>query len=115
MAFDMLLTKLSTSDLLHELYSQLSPTQFENFLSNLLDEMGFSDINVIGRSGDRGIDLEATWTEENVPGLQVDLAFKIPRARPGYQVFLNYCYFVDRLYENCLLAFLSDFQRFLRD
>ena len=60
-----------------EFYSQLSPEQFEKFLSILLNEMGFSDVIVTGRSGDRGIDLQATWTETNVPGLEVDLAFKI--------------------------------------
>ena len=47
--------------------------------------MGFSEVTVTGRSGDRGIDLEATWTETNVPGLEVDLAFKIQakRFKPG--------------------------------
>ena len=47
--------------------------------------MGFSDVTVTGRSGDRGIDLQATWTETNVPGLEVDLAFKIQAKRfiPG--------------------------------
>lgn len=43
--------------------------------------MGFSDVAVTGRSGDRGIDLEATWTQKNVPGLEVDLAFKIQAKR----------------------------------
>jgi hypothetical protein len=67
--------------LLEDLYSQLTPAQFEIFLSRLLDEMGFSDVVVTGRSGDRGIDLEATWTQKNVPGLEVDLAFKIQAKR----------------------------------
>jgi len=43
--------------------------------------MGFSDVTVTGRSGDKGIDLQATWTETNVPGLEVDLAFKIQAKR----------------------------------
>lgn len=43
--------------------------------------MGFSDVIVTGRSGDKGIDLQATWTETNVPGLEVDLAFKIQAKR----------------------------------
>lgn len=64
-----------------DLYDQISAEQFENFLSILLDEMGFSDVAVTGRSGDRGIDLEATWTQKNVPGLEVDLAFKIQAKR----------------------------------
>jgi len=72
---------LSSEDLLKELHSQLSPQQFEKFLSILLSEMGFSDVTVTGRSGDRGIDLQATWTETNVPGLEVDLAFKIQAKR----------------------------------
>jgi len=67
--------------LLFDLYSQLSPAQFEFFLSKLLEEMGFSDIALTGRSGDRGIDLEAIWTQKTVPGLEVDLAFKIQSKR----------------------------------
>lgn len=43
--------------------------------------MGFSDVTVTGRSGDKGIDLQATWTETDVPGLEVDLAFKIQAKR----------------------------------
>ena len=72
---------MSSEGLLKELYSQLSPEQFERFLSILLNEMGFSDVTVSGRSGDKGIDLQATWTETNVPGLEVDLAFKIQAKR----------------------------------
>ena len=47
--------------------------------------MGFTDVTVTGRPGDRGIDLQATWTETDVPGLEVDLAFKIQAKRfaPG--------------------------------
>jgi hypothetical protein len=72
---------LSSTSLITDLYEQISPAQFEKFLSILLDEMGFSDVAVTGRSGDRGIDLEATWTQKNVPGLEVDLAFKIQAKR----------------------------------
>jgi hypothetical protein len=72
---------LSAQRLLNELHKQLSPKQFEKFLSILLGEMGFSDVTITGRSGDNGIDLQATWTETNVPGLEVDLAFKIQAKR----------------------------------
>lgn len=75
--------------MLNDLYSQLTPPQFEVFLSRLLDEMGFSDVVVTGRSGDRGIDLEATWTQKNVPGLEVDLAFKIQAKRYRPSTTLN--------------------------
>jgi hypothetical protein len=76
---------LSSEALLDELYSNLTPEQFEKFLSVLLTEMGFSEVVITGRSGDRGIDLQATWTEKNVPGLEVDLPFLIQakRFRPG--------------------------------
>ena len=72
---------MSKNILLNDLYSQLSPDQFEKFLSKLLEEMGFSDITITGRSGDRGIDLEGTWTQKTVPGLEIDLAFKIQSKR----------------------------------
>lgn len=67
--------------LLRDLYSQLSPQEFEQFLSVLLNAMQFSDVRITGRSGDRGIDLEATWTQGNIPGLQIDLPFKIQAKR----------------------------------
>ena len=72
-----------------DLYNQISSAQFENFLSILLDEMGFSDVAVTGRSGDRGIDPEATWTQKNFPGLEVDLAFKIQAKRLKPSSILN--------------------------
>lgn len=72
---------MSSRELLEDLHSQLSPAQFETFLSKLLDEMGFSDVIVTGRSGDRGIDLEGIWTQKTVPGLEVDLSFKIQAKR----------------------------------
>ena len=74
---------------MNDLYSQLSPDQFEKFLSKLLEEMGFSDILLTGRSGDRGVDLKATWTQKTVPGLEVDLAFKIQAKRHQPSKTLN--------------------------
>jgi len=58
---------LSSEILLQQLYSALTPEQFEMFLSILLEAMGFSEVEVTGRSGDKGIDLKATWTEMNIP------------------------------------------------
>ena len=76
-----MLVKMSSEDLLKELYSKLTPEQFEKFLSVLLAQMGFEDVRVTGQSGDRGIDLEATWSLTNVPGLEVELPFKIQAKR----------------------------------
>jgi hypothetical protein len=67
--------------LIQDLYSRLNPQQFEHFLSVLLSAMQFSDVRVTGRKGDRGIDLEATWTQSNIPGLEIDLPFKIQAKR----------------------------------
>jgi hypothetical protein len=75
--------------LLNELCSVLTPKQFEKFLSVLLSEMGFSEVVITGRSGDRGIDLQATWTERNVPGLEVDLPFIIQAKRFRPRSVLN--------------------------
>ena len=72
-----------------DLHSQLSPGQFEIFLSRLLDEMGFSDVEVTGRVGDRGIDLKAIWTQKSVPGLEVDLFFKIQAKRYSPSTTIN--------------------------
>jgi len=67
----------------------LTPDQFEKFLSVLLSEMGFSEVVITGRSGDRGIDLQAIWTERNVPGLEVDLPFIIQAKRLRPKAILN--------------------------
>lgn len=80
---------MSNRELARELHSQLNPSQFEDFLSILLKEMGFSEVEVTGRAGDRGIDLKGTWTEENIPGFQVDLAFKIQAKRHTPSTTLN--------------------------
>ena len=80
---------MSSNKLLTDLHSQLSPAQFEIFLSKLLDEMGFSDVVVTGRAGDPGIDLEATWTQKTVPGLEVDLNFKIQAKRYSPSTTIN--------------------------
>lgn len=71
----------SRETLIQDLYSHLTPQQFEHFLSVLLNAMQFSDVRITGRSGDRGIDLEATWTQSNIPGLEIDLPFKIQAKR----------------------------------
>ena len=71
----------SRENLIQGLYSKLTPEQFEHFLSVLLDAMQFSDVRITGRSGDRGIDLEATWNESSIPGLEIDLPFKIQAKR----------------------------------
>lgn len=39
---------------------ELTPYEFENLVARLLKAQGYSRIGVIGRSGDRGVDLQAT-------------------------------------------------------
>jgi hypothetical protein len=67
------------------MHSNLSPPEFEKLLFELLPRMGFSEVQLTGRSGDGGIDLAATWTQNQVPGLEVDLGFRIQAKRldPG--------------------------------
>jgi len=48
------------NNLLQQLYSSVSPKGFELMISDLLESMGFDDIEVTGRAGDSGIDLTAT-------------------------------------------------------
>lgn len=76
-------------ELLNDLCEQITATQFEKFLSVLLGEMGFTDIEITGRSGDRGIDLKAIWTESEVPGLEVDLKFIIQAKKFSPNTTLN--------------------------
>lgn len=62
---------------LRQIHDILSPPQFEKLVYSLLDRMGFTDVQLVGKSGDGGIDLQATWTQTEVPGLRIDLDFVI--------------------------------------
>ena len=64
-------------ELLDDIHKKLSPSNFEKLVFTLLDNMGFSDLELLGRSGDGGIDLRATWTQSQVAGLEIDLNFVI--------------------------------------
>jgi len=67
-------------ELLSKLHEKLSPYEFENYLLDLLTEMGFQDCEVTQYSGDSGIDLIGMW-ENNVPGLSTDMDFVIQAKR----------------------------------
>lgn len=64
-------------ELLEKIHTRLSPPEFEKLVFVLFENMGFSDLELLGRSGDSGIDLRATWTQSQVPGLEIDLYFVI--------------------------------------
>ncbi len=46
-------------ELLHDIHDNLSPNEFEKFVYNLLENIGFSELELLGQSGDGGIDLKA--------------------------------------------------------
>lgn len=62
---------------IQNLYSALSPSEFEDFIHLLMSEMGFQNVELTRRSGDSGIDLTATWTQYQVPGLEVELNYQV--------------------------------------
>jgi len=70
----------SNKKLLKALHERLTPYEFENYLLDLLNEMGFQDCEVTQYSGDSGIDLTGRW-ENNVPGLSTDMDFVIQAKR----------------------------------
>jgi len=80
---------LPDENLMEELWNKASPTQFEKLLGRLLTEMGFSDVKITGKSGDGGVDLRATWTQTEVPGLEVDLQFVIQAKRTNPSLSIN--------------------------
>jgi hypothetical protein len=67
------------------MHDNLSSSQFERLVYRLLDKMGFSETQLTAKSGDGEIDLKATWTQTEVPGLRIDLGFVIQAKRfdPG--------------------------------
>lgn len=77
------------SKLIYEIHEGLSPTEFEDLIHLLISAMGFENVEVTSRSGDRGIDLTATWTQSQVPGLEIDLNFQIQVKRYDPRRTLN--------------------------
>jgi restriction system protein len=47
-------------DLLRERLGEMSPQRFERLVGDLLEAMGYEDVEVVGQSGDRGIDVIGT-------------------------------------------------------
>ena len=85
-------TVQNSDKLIEELWNRANPRQFELLLGRLLSEMGFTDVKVTGKSGDRGVNLKATWTQREVPGLEIDLKFVIQakRTRPSAPINPRY-------------------------
>lgn len=51
--------------------------------------MGFTEVQLTGKSGDGGIDMKAVWTQTEVPGLRIDLDFVIQAKRFNPSKTLN--------------------------
>ena len=62
---------VDSNNLLQTLYSTITPPQFEQLIGKLLEEMGFQDVDVTGQSGDKGVDLQATWNQQEVNNISV--------------------------------------------
>lgn len=61
-------------ELLRQLYSNTSPKGFEILIKDLLESIGFDDIEVTGRTGDSGIDLTAILRKSEIPGIDTSVA-----------------------------------------
>ena len=77
--------KDADSKLLNSFYASLSPRGFEVFLKDLLEKLGFDDIEVTSQSGDSGIDLTATLRRSEIPGIETNMPYIIQAKRfaPG--------------------------------
>jgi Restriction endonuclease len=78
-------------DYVRALYDSLTPKEFEKLLYTLLREMHFDNVQLVGKSGDGGIDLKAVYSPE-IPGLQVGLDFVIQAKRFGPDTTINPIY-----------------------
>ena len=68
---------MDADKLLIDFHKTISPKQFVELLEILLKKMGFSEVRVTDGPGDKGVDLEAIWEQMDVPGLMINLRFKI--------------------------------------
>jgi restriction system protein len=50
----------SQKELLRERLTKTTPSQFERLVRDLLEAMGYQDVQITGRSGDRGVDVVGT-------------------------------------------------------
>ncbi len=64
-------------NLLTQLHSTLSNKGFEIFIKDLLEKLGFDDVQITGRSGDSGIDLKAILRRSEIPGIELNLPYII--------------------------------------
>lgn len=77
------------SELVKQLYSSVSPKGFEILIKDLLESIGFDDIEVTGRSGDSGIDLTATLRKSEIPGIDTSVSCIVQAKRYQTQRTLN--------------------------
>jgi len=75
--------------LLQQLYSSISPKGFELMIKDLLESVGFDDIEVKGRIGDSGIDLTATLRKSEIPGIDTSVSYIIQAKRYNPDNVLN--------------------------
>lgn len=64
-------------ELVKSFYESLSPRGFEVFIKDLLEKLGFDDIEVTQQSGDSGIDLTATLRRSEIPGIETNMPYII--------------------------------------
>lgn len=77
------------SSLLQQLYSNVSPRGFELMIRDLLESIGFDDIEVTGRAGDSGIDLTATLRRSEIPGIDTSVSYIVQAKRYSPESTLN--------------------------
>lgn len=81
--------KKQNAALIEQLYSNVSPKGFEVFIKDLLESLGFDDIEVVGRSRDSGIDLTATMRRSEIPGIDTSVSCIVQAKRYQPNTTLN--------------------------
>ena len=76
-------------NILEKLYESLTPKGFELLIRDLLEKLGFDEIEITGQSGDSGIDLIATLRKSEIPGIETNIPYKIQAKRISPDITLN--------------------------
>jgi len=79
----------SEQNLLGKLYKGLTPKGFELLIRDLLEKLGFDDVEVTGQPGDSGVDLIATLRKSEIPGIETNISYKIQAKRISPDITLN--------------------------
>lgn len=108
-------SRLPWRERLSEILHAMPPQAFERLTKYLLEECGFKDVRVTGKSGDGGIDGHATLKIENIFSFHVAFQCKRYKGSVGAEIVRNFRGSLDQNIEKGVLITTGSFTRAAKD